>query len=115
MTTYVLIPGAGVRLVVLASGRPPSCGRAAMTWSRPTCPATTTRPGSPSTPTRWSTPSATARDLVVVAQSFGGFTAPLVCERVPVELLVLVDGDDPVAGRAARRLVGQHRLGAGTA
>jgi len=29
-------------------------------------------------------------DLVVVAQSLGGFTAPLVCERVPVELLVLV-------------------------
>src|SRR5919197_6327580 len=29
-------------------------------------------------------------DLVVVAQSFGGFTAPLVCERVPVNLLVLL-------------------------
>jgi pimeloyl-ACP methyl ester carboxylesterase len=29
-------------------------------------------------------------DLVVVAQSLGGFTAPLVCDRVPVELLVLV-------------------------
>jgi pimeloyl-ACP methyl ester carboxylesterase len=29
------------------------------------------------------------RDLVVVGHSLGGFTAPLVCERVPVELLVL--------------------------
>ncbi|HZA27263.1 MAG TPA: alpha/beta hydrolase [Actinomycetota bacterium] len=29
-------------------------------------------------------------DLVVVAQSLGGFTAPLVCDRVPVKLLVLV-------------------------
>lgn len=29
-------------------------------------------------------------DLVVVAQSLGGFTAPLVCDRVPVRLLVLV-------------------------
>jgi pimeloyl-ACP methyl ester carboxylesterase len=29
-------------------------------------------------------------DLVVVAQSLGGFTAPLVCERVPVRLLVLL-------------------------
>jgi pimeloyl-ACP methyl ester carboxylesterase len=29
-------------------------------------------------------------DLVVVAQSLGGFTAPLVCQRVPVKLLVLV-------------------------
>ena len=28
--------------------------------------------------------------LIVVAQSRGGFTAPLVCDRVPVELLVLV-------------------------
>jgi hypothetical protein len=33
---------------------------------------------------------ADAKDLVLVAQSFGGFTAPLVCERVPVDLLVLV-------------------------
>jgi hypothetical protein len=29
-------------------------------------------------------------DLIVVAQSLGGFTAPLVCKRVTVELLVLV-------------------------
>src|SRR3954452_23760509 len=29
-------------------------------------------------------------DLVVVAQSAGGFIAPLVCDRVAVELLVLV-------------------------
>ena len=29
-------------------------------------------------------------DLVLVAQSFGGFIAPLVCERVPVDLMVLV-------------------------
>ena len=29
-------------------------------------------------------------DLVVTAQSFGGFTAPLVCDRVPVDLLVLI-------------------------
>src|ERR671923_2028537 len=28
--------------------------------------------------------------LVLVAQSFGAFTAPLVCERTPVQLLVLV-------------------------
>ena len=29
-------------------------------------------------------------DLVVVAQSLGGFTAPLVCDRVPAQLLILV-------------------------
>jgi pimeloyl-ACP methyl ester carboxylesterase len=30
------------------------------------------------------------RDVVLVAQSLAGFTAPLVCERVPVELMILV-------------------------
>ncbi len=39
-------------------------------------------------------------DLVVVAQSLGGFTAPLVCERVPVELLVLVAPMIPAPGEA---------------
>jgi hypothetical protein len=37
-------------------------------------------------------------DLVVVAQSFGGFTAPLVCERVPADLLVLVAAMVPSPG-----------------
>ena len=37
-------------------------------------------------------------DLVVAAQSLGGFTAPLVCERMPVDLLVLVAGMVPVPG-----------------
>jgi pimeloyl-ACP methyl ester carboxylesterase len=41
------------------------------------------------------------RDLVLVAQSFGGFTAPLVCERVPVDLLVLVAGMVPAPGETA--------------
>ena len=36
------------------------------------------------------------RDLVLVAQSMGGFTAPLVCDRVPVDLLVLVAAMVPV-------------------
>src|SRR6266511_2097150 len=31
------------------------------------------------------------RDLVVVGQSFGGYTAALVADPLPVELLVLVD------------------------
>ena len=38
------------------------------------------------------------RNLVLVAQSFGGFTAPLVCERVPVDLMVLVAGMVPSPG-----------------
>jgi pimeloyl-ACP methyl ester carboxylesterase len=36
--------------------------------------------------------------LVLVAQSIGGFTAPLVCERVPVDLIVLVNAMVPVPG-----------------
>jgi hypothetical protein len=32
------------------------------------------------------------RDLIVVAQSLGGVTAALVCDRLPVRLLVLVAG-----------------------
>ena len=41
---------------------------------------------------------ATTDDLVVVAQSMGGFTAPLVCERVPVRLMVLVAAMVPTPG-----------------
>jgi pimeloyl-ACP methyl ester carboxylesterase len=36
--------------------------------------------------------------VVLVAQSMGGLTAPLVCDRVPVELLVLVNGMVPRPG-----------------
>jgi pimeloyl-ACP methyl ester carboxylesterase len=36
--------------------------------------------------------------LVVVAQSMGGFTAPIVCERVQVELLVLLNAMIPTPG-----------------
>jgi pimeloyl-ACP methyl ester carboxylesterase len=39
-------------------------------------------------------------DLVVVAQSLGGFTAPLVCDRLAVKLLVLVAPMIPAPGEA---------------
>jgi pimeloyl-ACP methyl ester carboxylesterase len=39
-------------------------------------------------------------DVVVVAQSLGAFTAPLVCDRVAVELLVLVAPMIPAPGEA---------------
>ncbi len=41
------------------------------------------------------------RDLILVAQSLGGFTAPLVCERLPVKLLVLVAAMTPSPGESA--------------
>ncbi|HEY4418360.1 MAG TPA: alpha/beta fold hydrolase [Pseudonocardia sp.] len=40
------------------------------------------------------------RRIVLVAQSMGGFTAPLVCERVPVELLVLLNAMVPAPGES---------------
>lgn len=39
-------------------------------------------------------------DLVLVAQSLGGFTAPLVCERVPVEMLVMLNAMVPSPGES---------------
>jgi len=40
------------------------------------------------------------RDLVVVAQSLGSFTGTLVCDRVPVQLLVLVAAMVPRPGES---------------
>lgn len=37
-------------------------------------------------------------DVVVVAQSMGGFTAPVACARAPVRLLILVNAMIPVPG-----------------
>jgi pimeloyl-ACP methyl ester carboxylesterase len=37
-------------------------------------------------------------DLVVVGHSFGGFTAPLVCDRLQADLLVLVAAMIPAPG-----------------
>lgn len=39
-------------------------------------------------------------DVIVVAQSLGGFVAPLVCDRLPVKLLVLVAPLIPAPGEA---------------
>jgi pimeloyl-ACP methyl ester carboxylesterase len=41
------------------------------------------------------------RELILVAQSLAGFTAPLVCERLPVDLLVLLNAMVPAPGEAA--------------
>ena len=40
------------------------------------------------------------KDLIVVAHSFGGFTAPLVAVRLPVDALVFVAGMVPLPGEA---------------
>jgi pimeloyl-ACP methyl ester carboxylesterase len=41
-------------------------------------------------------------DVVVAAQSMGGFTAPMACTRVPVRLLVLVNAMIPLPGETPR-------------
>jgi Alpha/beta hydrolase family len=41
------------------------------------------------------------QDVVLVVQSLGGFTAPLVCARVPVRMLVFVNAMIPKPGEMA--------------
>jgi pimeloyl-ACP methyl ester carboxylesterase len=41
---------------------------------------------------------------VVVAQSFGGYVAPIVCDRLPASLLVLVAGMVPTPGESAEAM-----------
>jgi pimeloyl-ACP methyl ester carboxylesterase len=43
-------------------------------------------------------------DLVVVAHSFGGYTAPMVCDRLPVALLVGVAAMIPAPGESASEM-----------
>ena len=43
-------------------------------------------------------------DLIVVAHSFGGYTAPIICERLPAGLLVLAAGMVPAPGEPASEM-----------
>ena len=43
-------------------------------------------------------------NLIVVAQSFGGYVAPMVCERVPARLLVLVAAMIPAPGESSEEM-----------
>jgi pimeloyl-ACP methyl ester carboxylesterase len=42
--------------------------------------------------------------LVLAAQSFGGYVAPIVCDRLPVSVLVLVAGMVPLPGESAEEM-----------
>lgn len=44
-------------------------------------------------------------DLIVVAQSYGGYVAPLVCDRVPARLMVLVAAMIPSPGESADQML----------
>src|SRR6185312_6428948 len=52
------------------------------------------------------------RGLVLVAQSLAGFTAPLVCERLRVDLLVLLNATIPRPGETGNDWWGDTRSGA---
>jgi pimeloyl-ACP methyl ester carboxylesterase len=41
------------------------------------------------------------RDLILVAQSMGGFSAPMVCERIKVDLLIMLAAMTPEPGEPA--------------
>lgn len=43
-------------------------------------------------------------NLIVVAHSFGGYVAPLVCDRLDADLMVLVAGMVPAPGEAASEM-----------
>ena len=97
MTTFVLVPGAGGdtlfwhRLVAELEGR----GHRALPVGLPV------RDDSAGLEAYADTVAEAIGDrspVVLVAQSMGGLTAPLVCERVPVELLVLLNGMVPLPG-----------------
>jgi len=107
MSTFVLIHGAGDVGWYCTSWRASCAGEAMTPWRR-ISPATTPPPGSPSTRMPWSRRSVTGP---VVAQSLGGFTAPLVCERVPVKLLVLVAPMIPAPGEATADYWANTRYG----
>lgn len=51
------------------------------------------------------------RDLVVVAQSFGGYVAPIVCDRLPVKLMVLVAAMIAAPGESAGEMFSNTAYG----
>ncbi|MEU4680513.1 alpha/beta hydrolase [Micromonospora sp. NPDC023737] len=101
MTTYILIPGAGGaawywhRLVPLLHQR----GHEAIAVDLP---AGDDNAGLQEYADTVVDAAGQRKDLVVVAQSMGGLTAPLVCGRLPVSRLVLVNAMIPAPGESGR-------------
>lgn len=97
MTSYLLIPGAGGaawywhRLVPELRGR----GHEAVAVELP---AADDKAGLAEYADVAAEAAGGRPDLVVVAQSMGGFTGPLVCDRIPVRRLVLLNAMIPAPG-----------------
>ncbi len=100
MSTFVLIPGAGGaawywhRVVSLLQ----QAGHDAIAVDLPSAePAA----GLPEYAALVAGATGDRADVVLVAQSLGGFTAPLAAEKMPVRAVVLVNAMIPVAGETA--------------
>ena len=97
MSTFVLIPGAGgtasfwYRVTPLLEAG----GHEAIAVDLPGADESA---GCPNTPIWSSRPWRDREDVVLVAQSMGAFTAPMVCARGPVRLLILVNAMIPQPG-----------------
>ncbi len=97
MSSFVLIPGAGgsgsywYRVAPLLEAR----GHEAIAVNLPGDEASA---GLPDYVSLVTAAADGRRDVVLVAQSMGGFTAPMVCAHVPVRLLVLVNAMIPCPG-----------------
>lgn len=95
-STFVLVPGAGgnahywSRLVPLLRAG----GHGAVAVDLPNWPGATLADQSDAI----STAAGRAADVVLVAQSMGGFSAPLACDGLPVRRLVLLNAMIPVPG-----------------
>ncbi|MGH3681620.1 MAG: alpha/beta hydrolase, partial [Natronosporangium sp.] len=100
MATFVLIPGAGGtawywhRVVPLLRER----GHAVVAVDLP---AADDSAGFPEYADAVVAAVGERTNLVLVAQSIGGFTAPLVCHRLPVELLIMLNAMVPAPGESA--------------
>ena len=97
MSTFVLIPGAGgaasfwYRVVPLLE----AAGHEAIAVDLPGADESA---GLPEYTGLVAAAIGSRRDVVLVAQSMGAFTAPMVCARVPVDLLVLLNAMIPRPG-----------------
>ncbi|MEJ7734484.1 MAG: alpha/beta fold hydrolase [Polyangiaceae bacterium] len=100
MSTFVLVPGAGGdswywhRVVPLLE----QAGHSPIDLEQPGDDA---RAGLDLYVDRTLTAMADRRDVILVAQSLGGFTAAMVCARVPVRMLVLVNAMIPLPDETA--------------
>ncbi|MFI1172589.1 alpha/beta fold hydrolase [Streptomyces melanogenes] len=97
MTTYVLIPGAGGSSWYW-HGVTDELGRRGRDVVAVDLPGADAGAGLPEYVDTVVEAVGERGELVVVAQSLGAFTAPLVCARLPVSLLVLVNGMIPRPG-----------------